>query len=108
MTLQSDLQVNLINQGLDFLEFETKSDLLLVTGHRRENIGTGFKNIVGALKRLAKKYPDLKIVYPVHLNPNVKDIVYKELSSYENIFLLKPLDYLNFIFLMNISARISF
>lgn len=104
--LNFDLQSQLVNEGLDFLVEENKSELLLVTGHRRENFGQGFKNIVNALKTISVKYPKLKIVYPVHLNPNVKDLVYGELESYQNIYLLNPLDYLKFIYLMKQSSII--
>ncbi|MCO4783709.1 MAG: UDP-N-acetylglucosamine 2-epimerase (non-hydrolyzing) [Candidatus Cloacimonetes bacterium] len=104
--LSSSLQKYLIDEGLNFLSNQTQSDIVLVTGHRRENFGQGFINIVNALKTISKKYPKLKIVYPVHLNPNVKGLVYEELSSCNNIYLLKPLDYLNFIYLMKRSKII--
>ncbi|PCJ16965.1 MAG: UDP-N-acetylglucosamine 2-epimerase (non-hydrolyzing) [Candidatus Cloacimonadota bacterium] len=100
LLLEEKLKNNLIKEGLNFLNVSEANEILLVTGHRRENFGTGFQNIVAALKILSTKYSTLKIVYPVHLNPNVKDLVYKELSSYENIYLLKPQDYLSFIYLM--------
>lgn len=70
---------------------------LLVTGHRRENYGEGFKNICHALKAIADKYKDLNIVYPVHLNENVKDPVYDLLGDYHNIYLTKPMEYPKFI-----------
>jgi UDP-N-acetylglucosamine 2-epimerase (non-hydrolysing) len=74
--------------------------LLLVTGHRRENFGQGFQQICQALRRLANKYPNLAIVYPVHLNPKVREPVYKLLSELPNISLIEPLDYLPFVYLM--------
>ena len=74
--------------------------LLLVTGHRRENFGEGFANICRALAELAKS-PDLQIIYPVHLNPNVQKPVYESLGSFDNIQLIEPLDYLPFVHLMN-------
>jgi UDP-N-acetylglucosamine 2-epimerase (non-hydrolysing) len=73
---------------------------LLVTGHRRENFGDGFLNICNALKITALQHPDLDIVYPVHLNPNVQKPVYDLLEGIDNIHLLPPLDYLPFVYLM--------
>ena len=76
---------------------------ILVTGHRRENFGEGFENICCALKEIAQRYLDVDIVYPVHLNPNVQKPVYELLSSVSNIYLMEPLDYLPFVFLMQYS-----
>jgi UDP-N-acetylglucosamine 2-epimerase (non-hydrolysing) len=73
--------------------------LLLVTGHRRENFGRGFQNICTALATLAKR-PDIQIIYPVHLNPNVKGPVQMALSQHPNVHLIEPLDYLRFVRLM--------
>jgi UDP-N-acetylglucosamine 2-epimerase (non-hydrolysing) len=73
---------------------------ILVTGHRRENFGDGFLNICKALKEIAIAYPEMDIVYPVHLNPNVQKPVYDLLSDVKNIYLIKPLDYLPFVYLM--------
>lgn len=73
---------------------------ILVTGHRRENFGKGFIEICDAIKKIAEKYSNYNIIYPVHLNPNVKNVVEKYLSNYSNIFLLEPQPYLSFIFLM--------
>jgi UDP-N-acetylglucosamine 2-epimerase (non-hydrolysing) len=75
--------------------------LILVTGHRRENFGQGFLNICAALKELALKYPDVDIVYPVHLNPNVQKPVNEILSDVDNVFLIAPLDYEPFVYLMS-------
>jgi UDP-N-acetylglucosamine 2-epimerase (non-hydrolysing) len=75
--------------------------LILVTAHRRENFGDSLKNICSALKRLADNYGDaIRIVYPVHLNPNVQEPVYRLLSEIPNIILLPPLDYLPMVHLM--------
>ncbi len=82
------------------LEELKKSRIILVTGHRRENFGEGFISICEALKNIAGKYPDVKIVYPVHLNPNVQKPVYKMLGDIPNIFLVRPLSYLPFIYLL--------
>ncbi|GHV69999.1 UDP-N-acetyl glucosamine 2-epimerase [Spirochaetia bacterium] len=73
---------------------------ILVTGHRRENFGEGFLNICKALKEIAIQYPDIDIVYPVHLNPNVQKPVYELLAGINNIYLTNPLDYLPFVYMM--------
>jgi UDP-N-acetylglucosamine 2-epimerase (non-hydrolysing) len=75
---------------------------ILVTGHRRENFGDGFENICRALAKIAATYPDVDIVYPVHLNPHVQEPVKRILGQKDsNIFLLEPLDYLPFVYLMS-------
>jgi len=74
---------------------------ILITGHRRENFGQGFENICFAIKELSLKYPNYNFVYPVHLNPNVQEPVNKILSTQENICLLSPLDYLQFVSLLS-------
>lgn len=75
-------------------------DYILITGHRRENFGEGFLHICKAIRELASQYPDIDIVYPVHLNPNVQKPVYELLSGLDNVFLISPLDYLPFIYAM--------
>lgn len=75
--------------------------LLLVTGHRRESFGEGFEQICLALQQLASASPELVIVYPVHLNPHVQEPVKRLLSGLENIFLLEPLAYPEFVWMMN-------
>ena len=75
-------------------------DIILVTGHRRENHGQGFQNICEALLEISA-LKNVQVVYPVHLNPNVKDVVYDKLSNNENIKLIAPLSYPSFIWLMN-------
>lgn len=75
--------------------------LVLVTGHRRESFGGGFERICQALATLARRFPDAQIVYPVHLNPNVQEPVQRLLGDIPNIFLIEPLDYLPFVYLMN-------
>ncbi len=77
---------------------------ILVTGHRRENFGNGFLNICKAIKELSQRFPDIDIVYPVHLNPNVQKPVYILLSGLNNVFLIPPLDYLPFIYAMKHSV----
>lgn len=73
---------------------------ILITGHRRENFGKGFEDICFSLKSLAKKFPDFNFIYPVHLNPQVQKPVKSLLSEVNNIFLLPPLNYVEFIFLL--------
>lgn len=77
------------------------SQFILVTGHRRENHGQGFVNICEALKAIAVSNPDIDIVYPVHLNPNVQIPVNEILSNTPNVYLIKPLQYESFIYMMN-------
>jgi UDP-N-acetylglucosamine 2-epimerase (non-hydrolysing) len=80
--------------------------VILVTGHRRENFGQGFVDICAALKEIALQYPDVDIVYPVHLNPNVQQPVKEILANVSNIYLIEPLSYLPFVFLMSRSHLI--
>jgi UDP-N-acetylglucosamine 2-epimerase (non-hydrolysing) len=80
--------------------------LLLITGHRRENFGDGFLRICEAIARLARQYPDTDLVYPVHLNPNVREPVNRLLSDIGNVHLIEPLDYLPFVYLMTRSTVI--
>lgn len=75
--------------------------MVLVTGHRRENFGEGFRNICTALKAIAGERPDVEIIYPVHLNPSVQRPVREILSGVPNIHLIEPVEYEQFIFLMN-------
>lgn len=75
--------------------------LILVTGHRRENHGQGFINICEALKEIATENPEIQIIYPVHLNPNVQKPVYELLGEVNNIHLIEPLAYPAFVWLMN-------
>jgi UDP-N-acetylglucosamine 2-epimerase (non-hydrolysing) len=92
-----------IKEQIQELNYEIKDDkkIILVTGHRRENHGQGFINICEALKTLANENPDIDVVYPVHLNPNVQKPVKEILSDTENIHLIEPLQYEQFIYMMN-------
>lgn len=92
----SVLEKKLASQ-FDFLN--TQKHLILVTGHRRENFGDGFKQICKALRRIAQRN-DVEIVYPVHLNPNVRKTVSQILANCDNVKLIEPLDYLSFVYLM--------
>lgn len=87
--------------GLDqAIVYNDKRKLVLITGHRRENFGEGFDNICNAISELAKKFGDVLFVYPVHLNPNVREPVFRILGNHTNIFLIEPLSYLPFVALM--------
>lgn len=86
-------------EQFSFLDENKK--LILVTGHRRESFGQGFENICEALANIAEKYKDIQIVYPLHLNPNVREPANRVLKNASNIFLIEPLDYLPFVYLMN-------
>ncbi|MFP1926895.1 non-hydrolyzing UDP-N-acetylglucosamine 2-epimerase [Lonsdalea quercina] len=92
-----------LNQPLQaqyaFLSEQRK--MILVTGHRRESFGDGFERICSALAAIAQRHPDVQIVYPVHLNPNVSEPVNRILSGIDNIFLIPPQNYLPFVYLMN-------
>ncbi len=85
---------------------DSQKRLLLVTGHRRESFGKGFENICSALKDVAQSFDDLEIVFPVHLNPKVLGPVRRMLSGIENVFLIEPLDYVPFVYLMKRSCLI--
>src|SRR4030067_2214604 len=75
--------------------------LILVTAHRRESFGEGFENICLAIKEIALRNPDVQIVYPVHLNPNVKEPVYRIIGGADRIHLIEPIEYEPFVYLMN-------
>lgn len=84
-----------------FPMLDKNKKLILVTGHRRESFGVGFERICEALALTAKKYPSSQILYPMHLNPNVREPVNRILKGINNIFLIEPQQYLPFIYLMN-------
>lgn len=98
--LATDSQLRIGHENF-FKFLDPSRKVLLVTGHRRENFGAGFERICRALVRLATTLPDVEIVYPVHLNPNVQEPVRRLLGGIANIHLIEPLDYLPFIYLMN-------
>ncbi len=87
-----------ITEKFNYINF--KLPILLVTGHRRENFNNGFDNICDALLEISKERKDLQIIFPVHPNPNVSKIVHDKLGSIKNIFLIEPLEYLPFVFLL--------
>lgn len=100
----SDLEDKSISDLKKIVDASKK--MILVTGHRRENHGDGFLQICEALKEIALNRPEVQIIYPVHLNPNVKGPVYSMLSGIENIILIDPLAYPSFVWLMNQSYLI--
>lgn len=95
---------NELENRFSFIDFKKK--IILITGHRRENFGGGFENICNAISILAQSNKDVQFVYPMHLNPNVREPVNRLLSNKENIFLIEPLEYLPFLYLMNKSYLI--
>jgi UDP-N-acetylglucosamine 2-epimerase (non-hydrolysing) len=97
ITRDSELTVSL---AAKFSMLDKSKKLILVTGHRRESFGSGFENICQALAITAKKYPQAQILYPMHLNPNVREPVNRRLQGIDNIFLIEPQEYLPFIYLM--------
>jgi UDP-N-acetylglucosamine 2-epimerase (non-hydrolysing) len=97
--LSSDLIKKKLDKKFFYLDYSKK--IILVTGHRRENFGAQFKNILKALKYIADKNKDILIIYPVHLNPKILIPVKKILNKIPNIFLVKPEDYLSFVYLMS-------
>lgn len=91
-----DLKVEMQNR----FAFCLNKPIILVTAHRRENIGQGIKNITEALKQLAIEHYDFNIVFPVHKNPNIRNVVFDSLGNLDNVHLIEPLEYLDFVFLM--------
>lgn len=106
--LDVTLTASLKKQGYDVTRLSDERKLVLITGHRRENFGDGFLNICNAIKDLSRKYPNVDFVYPMHLNPNVRRPIHKifgeNLENLGNLFFIEPLEYLDFVFLMNKST----
>ena len=106
-TLQTQLVEQLLDAGYDI---SRNRRLVLITGHRRENFGEGFLNICRAIRDLAKRYQDVDFVYPMHLNPNVRkpihEIFGERLEDLGNLFFIEPLEYLDFVFLMEKSTLV--
>jgi UDP-N-acetylglucosamine 2-epimerase (non-hydrolysing) len=88
------------------LNIDISKRLILVTGHRRESFGDGFERICAALRRIAESHEDVQIIYPVHLNPNVREPVIRILGNMNNILLIPPQEYLPFVHLMRRAALI--
>lgn len=105
--LAGKVKNKVLSMGYDVDRLSEGRQLVLITGHRRENFGDGFLNICHAIKNLAEKYPNVDFVYPMHLNPNVRKPVLEILGeSAENVFLIEPLDYLPFVYMMQHSTLI--
>jgi UDP-N-acetylglucosamine 2-epimerase (non-hydrolysing) len=102
--LQSKKYLNEMN--LKFFFLKEKRKLILITAHRRENFGQGLRNLCHSLKTLSKNYPNIDFIYPVHLNPNVKMVVNNELKLIKNIYLIKPVNYAEMVYLMTKSYLI--
>ena len=102
--LCKEQELILRNSGYNIDRLSESRKLVLITGHRRENFGSGFINICQAIKTLTEKYPQVDFVYPMHLNPNVREPIRKvfgeDLSDMGNMFFIEPLEYLSFIYLM--------
>ena len=101
----ADEQINVLSKaGYDVTRLAKGKKLVLITGHRRENFGEGFISMVTAMKDLSEKYPDVDFVYPMHLNPNVRkpirEVFGENLTKYDNFFFIEPLQYLEFVYLM--------
>ena len=94
---QPDLQRK-FNSTFNFIRKDAR--MVLITGHRRENFGEGFERICRAIKNLAETYPNVDFVYPVHLNPNVREPVNRLLNNLPNVHLIEPQEYLPFVYLM--------
>lgn len=100
--LRTTVHNAIINKGFD----PEQAEFILVTGHRRENFGQGFIDICTALKTIAIERPHINIVYPVHLNPNVRTPVNELLADVSNVYLIDPLEYETFIYLMSLAKLI--
>ena len=104
LKLDAELESLLKQAGYDVTRLKEGKKLVLITGHRRENFGEGFVHICTAIKDLTKKYPDVDFVYPMHLNPNVRQPIHEvfedNLSGLGNMFFIEPLEYLSFVYLM--------
>jgi len=106
VTAKIDADPDLQSRLAADLPFLGDRDFILVTGHRRESFGDGFERICTALREVSARFPDTDIVYPVHLNPNVKEPVHRNLGDVSNIHLIPPQDYLPFVYLMQRSKII--
>lgn len=107
-TLANEQEKVLAAAGYDVKRLVNGRRLVLITGHRRENFGDGFIHMVTAIKNLKNKYPDVDFIYPMHLNPNVRKPIHEvfgeNLSNLGNMFFIEPLQYLEFVYLMEKST----
>lgn len=109
--LNTKLEMLIRQNGYDVNRLSRDRKLVLITGHRRENFGEGFVSICKAIKKMVVKYPNVDFVYPMHLNPNVRNPIHDTFSKWElsevgNVFFIEPLEYLSFVYLMEKSAII--
>ena len=105
--LAGEVKDKVLSMGYDVDRLCEDRRLVLITGHRRENFGEGFLNICHAIKNLSEKYPNVDFVYPMHLNPNVRKPVLEILGEgADNVYLIEPLDYLPFVYMMQHSTLI--
>ena len=105
--LANEVATKIDQMGYDVQRLEGSRRMVLITGHRRENFGEGFLNICHAIKHLAEQYKGVDFVYPMHLNPKVRKPVLEILGDKaENVFLIEPLDYLPFVYMMQHSTLI--
>ena len=106
--LDANLGNELKEAGYDISRLVSDKKLVLITGHRRENFGEGFLSMCKAIKTLTEKYPEVDFVYPMHLNPNVRKPIHEvfgeDLSNLSNMFFIEPLQYLEFVYLMEKST----
>ncbi len=106
--LRSKQEIILKKAGYNISRLEDGRKLVLITGHRRENFGDGFISMCTAIRDLKNKYPEVDFVYPMHLNPNVRKPIHKvfgqDLSNLGNMFFIEPLQYLEFVYLMEKST----
>ena len=106
--LNAELSTQLAQAGYDVNRLADGRKLVLITGHRRENFGSGFINMCTAIKDLTQKYLDVDFVYPMHLNPNVRKPIHEvfgeDLNNLGNMFFIEPLEYLSFVYLMEKST----
>lgn len=104
-SLENEQRSIIHSKGYDLNRLSENKRLVLITGHRRENFGNGFLNICKSIKILSEKYPDVDFVYPMHLNPNVRKPIHEvfgqDLSGFDNLFFINPLEYLSFVYLMS-------
>jgi len=106
LNMQQRIQQGQVSSDTERLLASLPQDFILVTGHRRESFGDGFSAICRALARIAERFPERAIVYPVHLNPNVQQPVNQHLSGYDNIHLIEPQQYEAFVCLMERSVLV--
>lgn len=108
--LQQQVAEDLLNAGYDVTRLDQGCRLVLITGHRRENFGEGFLHICRAIKTLSERFPEVDFVYPMHLNPNVRKPIHEvfgeDLKGFSNLFFIEPLEYLQFVSLMERSTLV--